>query len=134
MGMAEHEILLVDDNPSDRANPADACPGLPAGGAGRDIPFMRTSGVIGGHVAVAYMRAGAPNLVRQDLRIGLTSTISNQLLGGVLRGEPLRLSEGLRCAEEALLRSERLRAICCGRSSACRRESRGSGASSSRRS
>lgn len=93
------------------ASPVGPPPGPSELGGEIGHPFQSTSGVIGKDVAVTYMRAGVQDFIREDLLVGLTTSIKRQLLDVALRAEQSRIPEGLRCAEEALLRSERLRAI-----------------------
>ena len=80
-------------------------------GKGLDIPFLVVSGTIGEEKAVEAMRAGAHDFVLKDRLSRLVPAVRRELGEAALRAEQRRLAERLRVSEEALVRSEKLRAL-----------------------
>jgi signal transduction histidine kinase len=76
-----------------------------------DIPFIIVSGTIGEEVAIDCVHAGARDFILKDRLVRLSHAVQRELAEVAQRTEKARLNEQLRRAEEALVQSQKLRAL-----------------------
>lgn len=76
-----------------------------------DLPFIIVSGTIGEEKAVECIRAGVHDFILKDRLGRLPYAVERELVEAALRVEQARMNEQLQRAQEALQRSEKLRAL-----------------------